>query len=67
MVTFGSMAKLKKGGPARRKPSWHVRIRGAFVEQLDRLAKRNGTTGPEEVNRAVRELLEREKLWPASE
>ncbi len=48
----------------RHKPSRHVRIKVQLAEQLDRLALRNATSTPDEVNRAVRELLEREGLWP---
>lgn len=40
-----------------------VRIRPPFLEHLETLVKRRGTTHCEEVNRAVRELLEREGLW----
>ncbi len=48
----------------RHKPSRAVRVRSVYLRSLDALAERNGTTGPEEVNRALRELLEREGLWP---
>jgi hypothetical protein len=47
-----------------RKPSRQMRIRGVYLQPLDALAKRNGTTPPQEANRAIRELLEREQLWP---
>ncbi len=56
----------KQGGrqPDRRKPARMVRVRSRYAEQIDRLVSRNGTDFTEEVNRAVRELLTREGLWP---
>ena len=41
-----------------------VRINPALAAQADILAKRNATTAPIEINRALRELLQRENLWP---
>lgn len=41
-----------------------MRVRHVLAERLDMLAERNATTATEEMNRAVREYLEREKLWP---
>lgn len=51
----------------RHKPSRMVRVKEIFAPGLEHLAALRGTSLPEEVNRAVRELLEREKLWPPSE
>lgn len=48
----------------RHKDSHPVRVRRVLADQLKILAERNVTTVPDEVNRAVRELLEREGLWP---
>jgi hypothetical protein len=39
-------------------------IREALAKQLDKLAERNATSFTEEANRAIRELLTREGLWP---
>lgn len=41
-----------------------VRVRLAFA--LDRLARKRHTDFTEELNRAVREMLEREGMWPLS-
>ena len=66
MVHNGCMStpKRDKRKGDRHKPGRQVRIRSVFLPHLDRLAERNGTTAPEEANRALRELLEREGLWP---
>lgn len=44
-----------------------VRIRHVFLHALDAIAERNGTFPPEEVNRALREYLQREGFWPPKE
>lgn len=44
-----------------------VRIREKFAKQLTELAKRNETNFTQEVNRAVREFLESQKLWPLND
>ena len=44
-----------------------VRVDGEFRAPLVALAKRRVTKWAAEVNRAVRELLEREGLWPPVE
>lgn len=48
----------------RHKPSRLVRVKELFAPGLERVAALRGTSLAEEVNRAVRELLERESLWP---
>lgn len=48
----------------RHKPGRQVRIRQALIVLVDKLAERNATTPPEEINRLVREGLERAGLWP---
>jgi hypothetical protein len=59
-------AKKKKGTPAdRHKPTRMARVRDSLAKQLDKLADRNATDFTEELNRAVRELLEKEGLWPS--
>lgn len=64
-VTMTDMEqKNNKRKGDRHKPGKHVRVRAGFVAPLEQLASRNETSTPEEVNRAVRELLEREQLWP---
>lgn len=57
------MAK-KKPDADRHKPSFMVRIPARFQEILDRLAEARVTDITAEVIRAVREMLEREGLWP---
>lgn len=70
MPTTACMAKKKPQAaePAapkdRHKPSRMVRVREALADQLDELVGRNASDFTEEVNRAVRELLQREGLWP---
>lgn len=58
----------KKGDPAPKpdphKPARMVRVKAVLAEQLDIVASRNATDFSDEVNRAVRELLERAGLWP---
>lgn len=51
----------------RHKPTRMVRIPEVLAEQLDSLAKRKVTNVTQEVIRAVREMLERESLWPPPE
>lgn len=62
--TFDNAFMGKKKSSDRHKPSKQVRLRKSLADQLEVLAERNATTVPEEVNRAVRLLLEREGLWP---
>jgi predicted transcriptional regulator len=50
--------------PDRHKPGSLVRVRKALIDQVDKLAERDAATRPEIVNRAVKEYLEREKMWP---
>ena len=58
---------MKKKIPSEPEPASDTmtRIRGAFRDPLRILAERRSTKLSVEVNRAVRELLEREGLWPA--
>jgi hypothetical protein len=51
-------------GTDRHKPSRQVRLKKVLADRLEVLADRNATSVPDEVNRAVRELLQREGLWP---
>ena len=60
------MAKKKKPQPGGRKAR-QMRVRGPLAAGLDVLAQRRATDSTEELNRAVRELLEREGLWPPRE
>lgn len=60
------MANKDRKPVDRHKPSRMVRIKGALAVQLDKLVQQNATDMTEEVNRAVREMLAREGLWPAS-
>ncbi len=62
-----TMARPKKNNKDRHKPSRMTRIRGRIADQLQRLVDRNETDFTGEVNRAVREMLEREHLWPPSD
>lgn len=48
----------------RHKASKPTRIRPRLAQQLEDLAERRETDVTTEVNRAVREMLEREHLWP---
>ncbi len=54
----------KKKSTDRHKPSRMVRLKESLARRLDSLVERNATSLAQEVNRAVRELLEREGLWP---
>lgn len=56
----GVMAKKKDT----HKPSRLVRVKAVLIDPLETLAEHKATSVPDEVNRAVRELLEREGLWP---
>lgn len=69
MITMSDMAKAKRDTGDRRKgdrhkPGRQIRVRQALLSALDALAERNATSPPEETNRAIRELLEREGFWP---
>lgn len=48
----------------RHKPRRTVGLRERLAAQLQILCERNATDLTEETNRAVREMLEREGLWP---
>lgn len=65
MLSNCGMAKKKR--PDQHKPSRMVRIRERLAAQLDLIARRNETSVTDEVNRAVRELLQREGLWPPAD
>ncbi len=58
------MANKKKPQADRHKPSRMARVREILAKRLDILAERNATDFTEELNRAARELLVREGLWP---
>lgn len=49
-----------------RKPTRWARIRLTIAKQVDVLVEKNSSDFTEEVNRAVREYLERQGLWPAT-
>ncbi len=65
---IGVMAKRKTADSSsskdRHKEAKQVRINKKLANALDALAERNASTSPVEVNRAVREMLEREGFWP---
>lgn len=71
MPRLASMSRQRKDAQKRtgdrHKPSRHVRIHPGLAEAADLLAERNATTFPQEVNRALREYLQREGLWPPKE
>lgn len=59
--------KSKPGRPKSNRPHQPgkpVRIRAVYLPQVEDVAELNGTTVPEEVNRYVREGLQREGKWP---
>ncbi|HEY7330143.1 MAG TPA: hypothetical protein VH592_21075 [Gemmataceae bacterium] len=57
-------SRKKKSDSDRHKPARQIRLNIRLAAQLEKLAHRNATSVPQEVGRAVREMLEREKLWP---
>jgi hypothetical protein len=57
-------APKKTRGDERRKTGKRVRVRLPLLKQLNKLTERNLTDLADEVNRAVRLLLEQEGLWP---
>lgn len=61
--TISGMGK-KKAASDRHKPSRMVRIRKSLAEQIDAIVEKNASDFTEEVNRAVREYLERAGQWP---
>lgn len=63
---MGHNATMAKKKTDRHKPAKMIRVRGPLAVQVEILANRNSTDATEEVNRAVREMLEREGLWPPS-
>lgn len=58
------MATKRDENRDRHKPARMTRIRLSLALQVDALSQRNASDFAEEVNRAVRELLQREGLWP---
>lgn len=67
VATISRMSKSKDEKQKPKAASEQVRIKTVFTELLEVLAKRRVTSVPEEANRACRELLEREGLWPPRE
>lgn len=68
MITIARMAR-KRSKPVyvdRHRPGSTVRIPQGLVDRLDRLAALRLTNRQQEVIAAVREYLERAKLWPPS-
>lgn len=61
---IGIMAKRKISTGDRHKPGRMVRLKEQLARQLDILVVRNATNTTQEVQRAVREMLAREGLWP---
>ncbi len=68
MLTIDHMAKNKPtdstSKPDRHKVNRMARVRERLAVQLDLVAAERDTDFTEEVNRAVREMLEREGKWP---
>jgi hypothetical protein len=60
----GRMAKKKRPTGDRHKKRKMTAIREPLATIIEDMAKRYATDPTELVNRAVREMLEREKLWP---
>lgn len=58
------MSKKQPPSDDRHKPSRMIRLKERLAVQLEIVAERNATSLTEEVNRAVREMLQREGLWP---
>lgn len=58
------MPSKKRPNADRHKPARLTRVKETLAKKLDLLAERRATDFTAEVNRAVRELLEREGLWP---
>jgi hypothetical protein len=52
------------GGRPHKRPGVLLRLHQLMLQQLDILVERNATDRTEEIRRAIREYLEREKLWP---
>ena len=61
-----TMARKQTAGRSgdRHKPGRQVRIPQSLGEVLEDLAAKRVTSVPEEVKRAIREMLEREGYWP---
>lgn len=62
-ATTSGMAR-KKTKPDDRRSGRPVRVRDELAEALDRLAERNADDFTGEVNRLIREGLERAGMWP---
>lgn len=60
---IATMAK-KAPNNDRHKPARQIRVNPKLAAALDMLAERNATSAPIEANRAIREMLQRENLWP---
>lgn len=61
----GGDGEPKSGGRSdRHKPSRMIRIRQVLAKQLDLIAERDAEDVTSLANRAVREFLERQGLWP---
>ncbi len=56
--------KPKDAKQPERKPARMCRIRESLAIAVDALVERNSSDFSEEVNRAIREYLERQNLWP---
>lgn len=64
-MSSNALMGKKKNSTDRHKPgSQMVRIRRQYAEPLAALVERNASDNTEEVNRALRLLLEKEGLWP---
>lgn len=66
-ATLERMASKKKpqnGSTDRHKPSRMTRVRESLAKQLDILVERRASDFTEQVNQAIRLMLEQEGLWP---
>lgn len=63
-AVMATPGRPKKRTEDRHKPGKQVRIHPALIEVLTRLADQNVSTVPVEVNRLIRESLEKIGMWP---
>lgn len=63
-LSHNALMADKRKTTDRHKPSRTIRLNLRLAEQLALVAEHNATSLNQEANRAVRELLVREGLWP---